>query len=396
MEGILPDESQPGMPQTKSLIERANQDILQGTRTLLLQAGLPACFSTFAAPCYCMLDNISDKKESVSAWELTYGEDFPGKRLPFGCLVSYIPSQTKGLSGSVAKWDPSAREGIFAGYKLRPGYKWSGIYLVWDLRDFFGVSLQRDSGYQNIGFHDPHQSSRSELYDGKLTFPLKERYDRANATTEGVDPEGAGGRSVTGASGSTIPADFVSTEERDEGPVEPVRTEAVGPDSLGIAFDPSYGHYKIDKRGRRYPVDETGTRKFQFSGGRATSRPEGVSGALRSQLTSKEKAHVHDPTTFGHLPRSADDVAESPDLPAEHPAPGGGRTATAGDMEPGGSDCGRSATVPDIPPEPDAGELSADATEPSMPAVYIPYPEGEEPWSMWEQSLACGSYELEG
>ncbi len=167
-----------GCLKPNSLIERATQDFLQGTRTLLLQAGLPACFWSSAAPCYCLLDNISDKKESVSAWEQTYGEAFPGKRLPFGCLVSYIPSQTKGLSGSVAKWDPSAREGIIAGYTLRPGYEWSGIYLVWDLRHFIGVSLQRDSGYQNIGFHDPHQSSRIELYDGKLTFPLKERYKR--------------------------------------------------------------------------------------------------------------------------------------------------------------------------------------------------------------------------
>ncbi len=34
----------------------------------------------------------------------------------------------------------------------------------------------------------------------------------------------------------------------------------VEPDALGIYFDPVHGHYKLDKRGRRYPGDETGTR----------------------------------------------------------------------------------------------------------------------------------------
>ncbi len=146
-EGILWDTSEPGIPQSNSLIERTNQDILQGTRTLLLQAGLPSCFWTFAAPCYCFLDNIADKKESVSAWEKCYGEPFGGTRVPFGCLVSYLPSPTKGLTGSIGHWDPSAREGVFVGYKVRPGYQWAGQYLVWDLRDFIGSRFNgtRDS-----------------------------------------------------------------------------------------------------------------------------------------------------------------------------------------------------------------------------------------------------------
>ncbi len=187
-EGILPDTSQPGHPENNALIERTNQDIIHGTRTLLFQAGLPSCFWTFAAPCYCLLDNATDKKETKSAWELKYGSPFEGALLPFGCLVSYLPSPTKGLEGSVAKMDPSAREGVFAGYKMKPGYGWSGEYLVWDLRDFMGVTLQRDEGFKNIGFHSPHVSSRVALFANKLHFPLKERYDRVNSTIEGVDP----------------------------------------------------------------------------------------------------------------------------------------------------------------------------------------------------------------
>ncbi len=71
--------------------------------------------------------------------------------------------------------------------------------------------------------------------------------------------------------------------------------QSSGPEALGIYFDPAVGHYKLDKRGRRYPVDETGTRIFRFSGGRVTTRPEGVSGALWSQMTPKERAIALEP-----------------------------------------------------------------------------------------------------
>ncbi len=153
---------------------------------------------------------------------------------------------------------------------------------MWDLRDFIGVSLQRDAGFQNIGFRSPHQSTKIELYNGDLSFPLKARYDYVNATLEGVDPSGSkldeagdaggvGGCTTTDSPGLITPADIIEPEPK-VGPI--------GPDALGIYFDPEVGHYKLDKRGRRYPVDETGTRKFRFSGGRVTSRPDGVSGEL--------------------------------------------------------------------------------------------------------------------
>ncbi len=151
---------------------------------------------------------------------------------------------------------------------------WAGQYLVWDLRDFVEVSLQRDAGFHNIGFRSPHQSSKVELYNGELFFPLKARYDRINATLEGVDPSepmvdvtdragGVGGRTATDSPTAATPPNVLEPEPK-AGPT--------GPDALGIYFDPDVGHYKLDKRGRRYPVDETGTRKFRFSGGDRSTR----------------------------------------------------------------------------------------------------------------------------
>ena len=42
---IVSDTSQPGIPQNNVVAERLVQDILEGTRTALLRAGLPPCFS---------------------------------------------------------------------------------------------------------------------------------------------------------------------------------------------------------------------------------------------------------------------------------------------------------------------------------------------------------------
>ena len=38
---IVPEQSQPGVPQTSAMAERLVQDVLEGTRTALVRAGLP-------------------------------------------------------------------------------------------------------------------------------------------------------------------------------------------------------------------------------------------------------------------------------------------------------------------------------------------------------------------
>ena len=46
---IMPYNSQPGVPQNNAVVERLNQDYLEGVRIVLGHAGLPACFWPFAA-----------------------------------------------------------------------------------------------------------------------------------------------------------------------------------------------------------------------------------------------------------------------------------------------------------------------------------------------------------
>ena len=114
---------QPGVHKSNAVIERCNEDIIYGLRTLLTQAGLPACFWPYAAPCYTHHENISvDEDTGVSPWSLRHGSEFKGQAIPFGCGVWYLPAPTKGMNSKAA---PTLSYGVFLGYRLTPGGGWN-------------------------------------------------------------------------------------------------------------------------------------------------------------------------------------------------------------------------------------------------------------------------------
>ena len=76
--GITHEVSTPGQSQNNGIIERTHQEAQAGVAACLLQAGLPAQFWTFAAPCYCHLVN-TDSGQGTSRWKAAFDEDFPGK-----------------------------------------------------------------------------------------------------------------------------------------------------------------------------------------------------------------------------------------------------------------------------------------------------------------------------
>ena len=166
--GITHEVSSPGQSQNNGIIERTNQEVEIGTAASLMQAGLPRPFWTFAAPCYCHLLNINPW-QGTSKWLKAFGEDFPGKRLPFGCKVVYKPASTK--TQDRGNWDPALAVGIFAGYRLRPGSHWSDEYLVWDVSDFEGYDLFDSSDALTAKTRNPHVTGRVFLYQDTLSFP---------------------------------------------------------------------------------------------------------------------------------------------------------------------------------------------------------------------------------
>ena len=127
--GLPHDVSTPHRPQTNGVVERTNRRILEGVRCLLFQSGMPLCFWRDVVMTYCNLRNFFDVVNGKTIHEIRFGHKFKGFLLPFGCKVSYKPS---GPDDDTHKFGPRTKTGIFCGYHIHNGGKWSGDYLVWE------------------------------------------------------------------------------------------------------------------------------------------------------------------------------------------------------------------------------------------------------------------------
>ena len=73
-----------------------------------------------------------------------------------------MPSDTKATSEK-GKWDSSTSVGVFAGYRIKPGYTWHGKYLVWDLTEFVDLDFSLDGARLGLTIGEPLVSKRLAL-----------------------------------------------------------------------------------------------------------------------------------------------------------------------------------------------------------------------------------------
>ena len=283
-----------------SKIERTNLDVLEGTRCALIQAGLPECFWPFAAPHYCFLENTSkiDHQGNVypdgSPYRVAHDSDEPNvKRLPFGCEVVFIPSSTK-TRDAPTKWEGVAIPGVIAGYRMGPGYKWGGEYLVWSLRELTRVNYRVDAKNFPLSIRSPHVVGAMRLPNGdEIRFPLKAEYDRVNYTleglrdkirrTDGTDFDEAPVGPDIGIEGATRDSveQLVGTETADTGEVAESVKDPYG--EIGVVLNDKGERCKYDALGRLYRIDEFGSRILANS-----SRPPYFPTELWKKLSAKD------------------------------------------------------------------------------------------------------------
>ena len=344
------DTSVPGRKVTNSLAERNIQFIIGVTATCLLEAGLPACYWPYAVSCVSHLLNIEDLDEG-SAWQKMHKEKFKGPAIPFGAKVVFKPSDARKREQDT-KFDPKGLIGIFAGYVLESGQKWSRKMLVWNLIDFKKANLAFDCEGVPMSLQRPHITEKAELLL-PITFPLKAEYERMNSTLEGVnsiaDREGSpevddqiddgdmGGDDDDRGDDPDLPQVFDPEDPDDDGDGDPPhggggassghRGDGViehmihrpvhydrGTAGDGIVYHNDDGDLvKLDKKGRPYKVDRRDGRRIM-----RTSRPKdftpeewkSLGHEHRKALAEEYKTKVTDTGKTEEDPKDDDEAAK--------------------------------------------------------------------------------------
>ena len=85
-------KSTPHESQRNAIIERRNRQILEGTRTLLDRAGVPAVYWPHAARHFCMMHNVTSRGGAKDSpyWK-RFKRKFAGKLIPFGARCEIPP-----------------------------------------------------------------------------------------------------------------------------------------------------------------------------------------------------------------------------------------------------------------------------------------------------------------
>ena len=179
--GVAWEPCQPGVHSTNAIIENTNLQIVYDVKVTLAAAGLPACLWPYAVAFVCFIHNITLDGGHSSPWIRKFGEEFKGVVLPLGCEIFFLPAPTKYKNSKAA---PAMSYGIILGYRLVPGSRWTGQYIVADITDFIGNSLHIDTPGNEFRIF-PHLTEQIRLGKRGICFPLKNTYDRVNLTLEG-------------------------------------------------------------------------------------------------------------------------------------------------------------------------------------------------------------------
>ena len=155
--------------ENKAVIEREIRTILEGTRSNLVQSGLPDRYWPLAAQHHAMCLNITKRLDNGQVpWEIRFGEPFNGKKIPFGAKRLYwAPPKQKTPQRS--KFAGTGIEGIFLGYHIQPGFVFKAEYLVAPLYEIHNA-------IKNDAFK-VFRTKRLETLEGDFVYPLVDAED---------------------------------------------------------------------------------------------------------------------------------------------------------------------------------------------------------------------------
>ena len=289
---IKHDKSTPHRHQSNGYCERMVRKVVEGARTLLEQAGLPSCFWIFAVRHWCFMHNTASHL-GVSPWDSRHGKGhFVDPRLPFGCMVEFLPSP--GAVKSMAKFEPRSNQGILVGYRLHAGGKWTHDYLVFPKSYFDDYDYNRP---RNLLELIPIVTQECKLV-GDVSFPLKPRYDAFKRSY--------GNPVCIIRDASHYDSEEFPAKEDSESAVEPVGNvvestgdnaspgnQDVSSSAIVVDDDDDGCYYKQDAIGRMYKYDRHGNRVYSKPL-KGSLRPPSIPLREWQKLSKKTQQSVHD------------------------------------------------------------------------------------------------------
>lgn len=108
----------------------------------------------------------------------------PGKMIPLGCLVYFMPSPTREITD---KAGPSLLPGVFQGYRSGPGGLWEGDYIIAPLTMFQGLTLHSKADPATFKDLRPHIPRTVKWTPHGVYFPFFAKYVRQKDTLAGVE-----------------------------------------------------------------------------------------------------------------------------------------------------------------------------------------------------------------
>ena len=166
---FAPPRRHPIFTISKSVVERALRHVEEGTKTVLLHAGLPPQWWPFAAKYFCFACNL-DESQGPSPWSKRHGSmAFTGVRCPFGALVEFcLPGPTPCQPPESI---PRRTSGLFLGYYVHPGGHFNGEYLCISLTDLAAAQHAPDGRPLHPRVHRVREVF---LMTDDITFPAHE------------------------------------------------------------------------------------------------------------------------------------------------------------------------------------------------------------------------------
>ena len=166
-------------------IERKIQHVEEGIRTVLSRSGMPVRTWPLAGDYFCNAHNFMPHN-GVSSWERKNKRGpFPGKLIPYGARIDFLPPDP--IKKLLPKFGTRAVPGVFLGWHMHPGSKWSRNYKVAALADLDLTNPGRSKRVRVFRVREILVPNEDKGYE----FPCKEAADRAAGTIGKVAEEAA-------------------------------------------------------------------------------------------------------------------------------------------------------------------------------------------------------------